>query len=293
MDIGELGLLLLTNFLGGSSFFATAYALKGFSALGVVFWRLLLTSLIFLPFLPRVLKSDFSKGDWLRMATVGILGYAAPLLVGAFGQNISNATTASLLMSLEPASMIFLSAIFLSESLTVLKMVALALSVAGSCLIVWPDLASLSHSSLGDVLLALQGFLFALYSVVGKPALRKIDALSFTAMTTFFGFLPMILLAWPFSSLLPLGVHRFPALTALAYLSLAVTFLGAWTWNKALQKIPASKMAHFIFLQPLTGVLLGVFALKEPLTPWSFGGGIFILAGVYCATREPEDFQSA
>jgi drug/metabolite transporter (DMT)-like permease len=286
MDFSAILLLLITNFIGGSSFVATAYALKGFPTFAVVFWRMFLTSLLFLPFSNRIFKKTLTLNDWLRMAAVGIFGYVAPLLVGAAGQNLSDATHASLLMSVEPAAMIFLSAAFLGEGLTTLKVIALVLSVLGSCLIVFPDMASLSHSSAGDLLLGLQGFLFALYSVIGKPVLRKIDALSFTAITTFFGFLPMAFLASRFS-IMPIVANARQAVMALAYLSAVVTFVGAITWNMALEKIPASQLANFIFLQPLIGVFFGVFALKETLTFWSIGGGLLILVGVYCAAKEP------
>ena len=292
MGISTLLVLLSSNVIGGTAFFATAYTLKDFSSLGIVFWRIFLASLLFLPFSIRALRrTRLTPEDWLRMAGVGILGYAAPMYLGAIGQNLSTATHASLLISIEPIFVVFLSALFLKERVTFLKIIALFLSIIGSVLVVLQGVSFLNVQAAsyfrGDLLLCIQAILFSLYSVIGKPVLRKVDALSFTALSTTLGLLPLFLLAHPLASIVPtVGVSR-SALGAITYLAAIVTFLGTITWYLAREKTPASQVANFLFLQPLVGVLLGVLVLKEPLTLWSVSGGLLIIIGVYCAAKEP------
>ncbi len=52
-------------------------------------------------------------------------------------------------------------------------------------------------------------------------------------------------------------------------------------WNTALRELDASRMAGFIFLQPLSGVLLAAAVLGEPVTGYGILGGSLVLAGVY------------
>lgn len=268
---------------------ATAYALKGFSDTGLVFWRTALGVPFFLPILARRVKGlDLSPEDWLRVAAVGILGYAAPLLVGTAGQRLSTATNASLLIGVEPVAIVLLSAVFLGEMMTVLKTTAIALGLAGSSLIVlqaWPWDAQLTPRLKGDALLFLHGVLWALFSVIGKPVLRKVDSLTFTALAIVFA-----LAALALSALAGLDVGHLrvsgQALLAVSFLAIGVTFLGTLAWSKGLEMVPASKLACFVFLQPLVGVLLGSLWQGEAFTAWSASGGVLILLGALAASRD-------
>ncbi len=295
MDFSSFFLLLLTNCLGGASFLATAYALKNLSPFAVVFWRVLIAGPLFLPFCVRALrKTRLNLEDWGRIFLIAAVGYDAPLIFGAWGQKLSSATHAALLMALEPIAIIFLAAILLGEELSALKIFALGVSLIGSFLIVSQghsliQLFDFSRGScLGDGFLCLQGILFALYTVIGKPLLKKIDALSLTALISFLAIFPLFffLLSGKFVAV-KFSISG-PTLFFVLYLSLGVSFAGVLTWNLAMERVSASLLAYFIFLQPLLGVLFGVFLLREALNWGSFLGGILILLGVYCATLKPQ-----
>ncbi len=299
MDISSFFLLLLTNCLGGASFVATAYALKSFSPFAVVFWRVLIAGPFFLPFCVRALrKTRLNIVDWGRIFLIAAVGYDAPLIFGAWGQKLSSATHAALLMALEPVSIIFLAALFLDEELSALKIFALGVSLIGSFLIVsqgrpLTQLFDFSSSSyLGDGFLCLQGILFALYTVIGKPLLKKIDALSLTALISFLAIFPLLFFAGSAKFVVVRIPISGPALLFTLYLSLGVSFAGVLTWNLAMERVSASLLAYFIFLQPLLGVLFGVFLLREALNWDSLLGGILILLGVYCATLKPQGERS-
>ncbi len=287
-----LAYLLAANFLGGSSYVATARALEGATPAVLSFWRLLIGAVVFLPFVVRGLRRMRpSAREWLGMAGVGVFGLAAPLVLGALGQTMSTATNASLLIGMEPLSVVVMSALFLGEEFSLLKGGAVALGLAGSSIIVLqgpPWAAALAPHWRGDLLLALQGFLWALYSVIGKPVLRRVDPMTFCGLTTLIA-LPVVALG-----ALRDGIHVPAAhLGAVAYLALGVTVLGVVTWNKALEEVPASLLANFIFLQPLIGVVLGVLILGDPFTRWSALGGATIMGGVYLATFQKAPGKAA
>lgn len=283
--------LVLTNVLGGSSYPAIAIALRGFPERDVVFLRMLACALLFAPvlWLSRRRMAGLSLADWARMAAVGIFGYALPLALGIYGQKLSSAASASLLLAMEPVSIVLLSCLFLGERLTGAKVLALTAGLSGTMLIALQGLPrpglSMTGRLSGDLMLAAAGASWALYTVIGKPLLGRVRPLDYTAATTIFGFLGVA--AWAAPGLAPSAWRSAgtgPWLS-MAYLAAGGNFLGALLWNLALANTEASRLANFIFLQPLVGVALGAWLLGDALTGWTLAGGTLVLAGVWAATR--------
>jgi len=278
-----------TNILGGSSYIATAYLLQGFSASEAGFWRILLAAIVCAPLAFRLRRMpEVARGDVLRMAAVGFFGYAAPLWIGNLGQSMSSATHAALLICIEPVSIMVLSAMFLGEPMTRLKWISAVVGFSGAALIPLQEVSMKSAGPrywLGDALLILAAVLWGLYTVVGKPVLKKIDSMTFTAVTTLFASFPFIIFAMPAHPVNSFFSAPKEAYAGLVYGSIAVTFIGAWAWNQAVKLVPASQFAHFIFLQPLVGAIYGACFFGERFTTGSALGGVLILASVFGAIR--------
>ena len=284
-------LIAVSNILGGSTYAVTTEALKGFPEKDLILLRMALCAALFLPFawLGRRRLAKATRGDWARIAAVGLFGYALPLALGTYGVKLSSATSASLLVGMEPVAIVLLSALFLGEALSGLKVVSLALGLSGALLIAFQGFPTLSGAFTnrlkGDLILATHGCCWALYSVLGKSALKRVDPLDFTAVTSIIGFLGVAAWAWPGTQ--PAAWHAVPlrAWLAMAYLAVAGGFLAVILWNVALKKVEASKVANFIFLQPGVGVLLGVGLQGDPMTAWSMAGGALVVGGMYAASR--------
>ncbi len=67
---------------------------------------------------------------------------------------------------------------------------------------------------------------------------------------------------------------------ALLYQSVVSASFGFITWNSLLQRFGATSLHSFVFIMPLTGVLLGVVMLKETITPHLTASIAFIVTGV-------------
>jgi len=284
-------LLVLTNAIGGSTYPAATVVLRGFAERDALFLRLALASALFAPFAWRGRRRLAVLGarDWALLAGVGLFGYAVPLVLGLYGQHLSSATSASLLIGLEPVSIVALSCLFLGERLTGLKAASLAAGLAGATLIAFqgpPRLGgAFSDRLAGDLLLAAQGVFWSLYSVLGKPVLEHVEPMDSTAVTTLIAFAGVA--AWAVPGLSP---HAWRAAgagpwLALAYLAVGGSFLGAVIWNYVLRRVEASSSANFIFLQPLVGVALGAGLLGDRLTRWTLAGGALVVAGMWAASR--------
>ncbi len=284
-------LIALSNILGGSTYAVTTAALKGFPEKDLLFLRMGLCAALFLPFVwvGRRRLAKATQGDWIRIVAVGVFGYALPLVLGTYGVKLSSATSASLLVGMEPVTIVLLSAVFLGERLNGIKIVSLLLGLTGAMLIAFQGPPTLSGAFTdrlkGDLILATHGCCWALYSVLGKSALKRVDPLDFTAVTSVIGFLGVAV--WSWTGMAPAAWHLAPtsAWLSMSYLAVAGGFLAVILWNSALKKVEASKVANFIFLQPVVGVLLGVGLQGDPMTGWSMAGGALVLGGMYAASH--------
>lgn len=284
-------LLVLTNAIGGSTYPAAAVMLRGFPARDAAFLRMALCCVFFAPFLwrARFRLAELSVRDWGLLSAVGVFGYALPLVLGIYGQTLSTSSSAALFIGMEPVSIVVLSCLFLGERLTGLKLVSLVAGLSGAMLIAFQGLPRLGGAfegrMIGDLVLAAGGICWALYSVIGKPVLGRVEPMDYTAATTVLCFLGVA--AWAAPGLSPAtwrSAGTAPWL-ALIYLAAAGSFFGALIWNVVLRKVEASSSANFIFLQPLVGVALGAGVLGDPLTRWTAYGGALVLAGMWAATR--------
>jgi drug/metabolite transporter (DMT)-like permease len=286
MTARALAYLLICNALAGATYVSLSWTLRGFSAPAATFWRLLLAAACFAPFVwPRLKEEGISRQDWGRIVVVGSFGLAFPSMAGAVGMKHSSAVNAALLTGLEPIGILLLSAAFLGEAVSSLKIAALVLSLVGSSMIAVqgaPWALKLSPHWKGDLILIFSAGLWAIYTVTAKSALKRVRPLVFTAMTTAVG--ACACLPFALTTLIPVDP---PALSlwSFAFQVVGITLVATLLWNKALALVPASTMANFVFLQPLLGVVFAALAGEGRLTGWSTAGGALIVAGVTLASR--------
>jgi drug/metabolite transporter (DMT)-like permease len=284
-------LLVLTNCIGGSTYPVNAVMLRGFTHSDALFLRTALCALLFAPVLWRARRRLAVLGarDWALMIGVSTFGYALPLGLGNYGQTLSSSSSAALFIGMEPVSIVALSCLFLGERLTGLKALSMLLGLAGASLIAFqgpPRLGGAFGGRMaGDLVLASAGACWALYTVLGKPVLSRVEPLDYTAVTSVLCFLGVA--AWTGPGLAPaawLKAGTGPWL-AIVYLAAVGSLLGALIWNLALRRVEPSRQANSIFLQPVVGVALGAGFLGDRFTAWTAAGGALVLGGMWAATR--------
>ncbi|MGQ0554025.1 MAG: DMT family transporter [Planctomycetota bacterium] len=285
--------IVLANLIGGATYVAQDLALLGLPPATVSLLRTLIAIVCMGVWLAArgALRWDFTRRETGRLAAAGILGYALPLTLGIVGLRWSTASNGSLLILLEPASILFFSWLLLRERLRALQLAGLLVGLGGALFIVLEKLPvpEGSHALAGlvagdhlrgNLILALHGVLWGLYSPLMLPIVRKHDALVAT-----FGSLVLSLLllvpaalaeagSWQNSAALP------QALLWTLALGLVASFGGTILWSWSLGHLASSAVAPFVFLQPLAGVLCGYLVLGERLSADALLGGALIAAGV-------------
>jgi drug/metabolite transporter (DMT)-like permease len=281
------------NVLGGTSYVLTKVALAGLGETTVVVVRTVVALAVLVPLAgPRLLAVLRAGGaDRARLLTMGAGGYALPLVLASYGIRHSTATNASLLIGVEPLGIALLGALVLGEHLGRGRLLALAVGIVGATVLVVGGVPLVTRTyaphPVGDLLLVAAGLAWAPYSIAGKRLLDRYDPTAVSAASLAVA-LPCLL---PFAALEVAHGTWEPAalpaaLAAAVVLGLVVSAGMTVLWNLALRGMDASRLAGFVFLQPLTGVVLGALVLGEPVGRYGLLGGALVLAAVYVLIAE-------
>ena len=234
-------------------------------------------------------RRRWTVGDRVRVAFMGVVGFALAFALGNWGLARSTASNAALLITVEPTTLLVLAPLLLGERLSGRETLGAVLTLLGAVVVVVDGVPGLTRSLMphwrGDLLLILSGVAYAAYSLLGQGVLTRHPVARVTAHSV----------VWGAVSIAPLAAHEWhagppPAWSATAvvgtlYLGVVITALGYAVWTWCLERVGAARVAAFVNVQPLAGALLGVWWLHEPLTPFLVGGGLLIVAGLHLTVK--------
>jgi drug/metabolite transporter (DMT)-like permease len=217
---------------------------------------------------------------------------AATVATQFLGTALAGAAAGALLTTTTPAFVVLFARLLLDERPARRALLGLGLALVGVLVTLGFDRplasagpAAAADALLGGALLLLSAALWALFTVLGKPAVRRLSALVASAYATLWA-LPFCapLLLWE------VAARGLPALTpgavlAALYLGLAAT-AGAWyLWYKGMERLDAGTVAVFFLAQPIVGGLLAALLLAEPLGPAFLVGGAIVTVGILLVSR--------
>lgn len=283
--MSALPLLLIfgANVIGGLTYPWQKMALEGLPPATVVLLRNLVALACMAAW--RAARTNrpapaWTPGERRRLAAVGILGYGLPLLLGIVGVKWSTAANGSILILLEPASILFLSWLLLREPVSRRQTAGLLVGLAGALIVVLEgaSLAGLADSRhlLGNLVLAVHGVLWGCYSPLMKPLAAKYGPIALTEAAMRAALLLLLPAALLEAPQWTAGPALAPALLRTLELGLLGSFAATVMWTWSLRSLAASAVAPFVFLQPLAGGLAGHLWLGERLTGSALLGAALI-----------------
>jgi len=292
-------LIAVANVIGGLTYLGQKLALEALPPATIIFGRNLVAlagMAVWLGMRGGVCWR-YARSDWGRLVVLGVLAYAAPLVLGNVGVEWSTAGNGSILILLEPAAILVFSRWLLREHVGVVQVAGIAVGLLGALFIVLEDapvgdLLAGPHMA-GNVVLVIHGVLWGLYSPVMRPLAQRYPALdvTFVAMVVAqLALVPVTVLEWD-------AWHAGPelggALAWTAALGLFASFLGTVMWTWSLRHLQATTIAPFVFLQPVAGVLADYLVLGEVLTSSAVAGAGLIAVGVVLVVRRTAHSASA
>lgn len=159
-------------------------------------------------------------------------------------------------------------------------MLATALAVIG-CSLLFLNKDALTVNPLGVSLSLMAGFVFAIYTIVSKEIVNKVDAIPAVAMTFSFSAIMLLPFLFVFNSSWILEPSN--SLTIL-YLGIMTTSVAYILYLLGLQKVPSSSAVTLSLGEPLTAAILSVIIVGEVLSPVSWIGVFLLLGGILVLT---------
>jgi drug/metabolite transporter, DME family len=247
----------------------------GMASLEIAFWRLVSSSLLFVPH--ALVKRDFklkeAKDLWnfagfaVFTMSLNYVGFNYAIFYG--GVSLVN-----VLLAAVPVFIAVPAWLFLRERLTLRLTSLLLLSILGLMLAAWGANKGvhLSVASLGFGFIAI--VTAAVFTLASKPLLNRYTPVALNAFVmpiAALGVLPFVSFTTSLSNK-PLHVWF-----ELALLTLLPSYLAYLLYHTGLKKLPASRVALLTNLEPLTGLLLAALFFGERFTALGVVGVVLVL----------------
>ncbi len=291
--------------IGGSSWtlpLALAAAQAGF-ALFPIFGKLALVSIppfviaairvvsaaAMLEIVRRVSRAEPVRREDRRLLVVlAILGVSLNQLLFIAGLSLTSAINTTILISSIPAFTLTAAVLLGREALTGRALAGTLLAGAGALVLLNAERFDWgSRYFRGNLLILANSLSYSLYLVLSRPLLSRYRPLTFTAAIFRYGSLPIVAVSIPalarFSPTLPAAGAWWSLGAVVLFCTAVPYFLNSW----ALARVSASRVATYVFLQPVIAATLAILVLGER-PGWRTGvAAVLVFAGLGVSLRPP------
>jgi drug/metabolite transporter (DMT)-like permease len=290
LRVVDLGRLIAVPAIWGGTFVAGKIVVATLSPLMGSFARylvacaaLLVAAFVLEGGLPRL-----TGRQWLGTLVLGALGVFAYNLFFMGALVKLPASRAALIIALNPAVTIAISALALGERLSLRRWLGVAVALLGVAIVVSRgELGSLASGSvgIGEALMFAAVVSWALYTIGGRRVMGGLTPLAATCYAALWGTLLLgLFAAREFGSLSP-AQFDWRMVVSLVYLGVFGTALAFVWYYMSVKKLGASVTSIFNNLVPVFGVAISVLLLGEPLLWSMLVGGVVTILGVLMVSR--------
>ncbi|MGY3129418.1 drug/metabolite transporter (DMT)-like permease [Bradyrhizobium sp. USDA 4501] len=274
--------------LGGTSIGATRFLVGAIDPLAIGAFRFGIGVLLLLPLAQLQRRNWPTRHDWLGVAGLGLLFFAAfPVLFNA-SLIFTTAARGALALSTLPLLTMLVGAVLGAEALTARKTAGVLITILGVSMALLSGLATAPPGAWrGDLLMIAAALCMALYSIWSKPYIRRAGPIPFTTLAMAAGAVVLIVASLLRGSFAPVADFGAPQWSGAIYLGAFGAALTFYLWAFALERTTPTRVAISVTVNPIAASLVGAALLGEPLS-WNLVAGIVtVFAGIWIATTQP------
>jgi drug/metabolite transporter (DMT)-like permease len=303
-------ILTLVSLIWGIASPVIKYTLNFITPYSFLFWRFLITSIIFLPFFVYFIrKHPIKLKDLPSLTFLGFLGTPLTLILIFEGYTKTSSMDGVLISATAPIFITIGGVLFLKEKVTLIERIGLTIALAGSLITVSQPLLEggllRSTNLIGNLLVFGSVISWAVFTLMSKHEFKKHHPFVVTALSFFVGLIIMVpfflserfaFIDWQKSAFLtPSPIIQMPdkALGGILYMAIFSSVIAYTLYEYGLSIIEASEATLFAYLQPIFAAPVALLWLKEKITPPFIIGAVVIGLGVAISEyRTKEEIKS-
>jgi drug/metabolite transporter (DMT)-like permease len=254
--------------LEGIGVFTTAGIRFGIASITIFLWA-------------RITGRSFKikKEQILQLFVISIV-FTIQLSLFYLGLSKSNVSRGTLLANFQPFFTLFLAHFFIpGDQITRRKIMGILMGFAGVAFVFLEKKGVTSDFNTGDMMILTAAFLWACNAVYTKRIISAFQPFQITLFPMFLS-VPLFFLGGILFDHQMIAFVDAKIVGAMVYQSLVTASFGFVVWNSLLKKYGAVALHSFIFVMPITGVLLGGLILGEPITINILIAMLLIVAGI-------------
>jgi drug/metabolite transporter (DMT)-like permease len=278
--IGILLIAVSASSFGTLAIFGRFARSDGMDTFTILFFRFGVSALVMSVIL-ILRRENFPRGKILaQLVGMGALGYVGQSFMYLTAVNYASAGLVALLLYLYPFFVAILSAIFLHEKVTPVKIIALVLALVGTALTVDPK----GGQTIGALMAIAAALIYSVYIIVGTNVMKHVTAVQ--SSTVIFASAGIVYGFFTFVN----GAH-FPASNfgwfTIAGMIFIATIIPVVTFLAGLEMVGPVNAAMLSTLEPVVTVLLAAWLFDEKLgAVVLLGGGLILIAVIFLTRSE-------
>ena len=234
--------------------------------------------------------------DGLILLGLGITGGSLYFLSENEALKYTTTTNVSLIVCSCPlAAALLIGLFYKSQRMNLRQVAGMLMAVCGVTAVILNGHFVLHLSPLGDALALVANLCWAVYSLLLIPANKHYDALFVTRKVFFYGLLTMLPYFWwrpdelptfmggTFDMSILIQPNVLANLLFLGVVASCVCYL-VWTW--VMDKLGAVVATNYVYVNPLSTIVVAWLVLSEQITLYFILGAILILVGMYLADKK-------
>lgn len=274
------------------------YTLNFITPYSFLFWRLLITSIIFLPFfIYFIRKYPIKLKDLPSLTFLGFLGTPLTLILIFEGYTKTSSMDGVLISATAPIFITIGGVLFLKERVTKIERIGLIIAIIGSLITISQPVFEgglfKSTNLIGNLLVFGSVISWAVFTLMSKHEFKKHNPFVVTALSFFVGLIIMVpfflyerlaLIDWQKSAFLtPSPILQIPpkVLGGILYMAVFSSVIAYTLYEYGLSMIEASEATLFAYLQPVFAAPVALIWLKEKITLPFIIGAMVIGIGVF------------
>lgn len=269
---------LFTIILWGSAFPMIKIALNDFSAESLSAFRLILATIILLPF---VIIKKLPTPELRDIPVIFILGFCGFVIYHTalnFGETLISAGISGILVSTTPIFSSALAYIFLKEHFSKWNWLSSLVAFIGISIISISKDDYTTINVLGVFIILLASFSESLYFTFQKKYIEKYGFIAFT-LYTIMASSPFMLIFIP-EIINDIHGATFTSIVSVLYLAIFPTIIPYVLLAYIVKSVGVSDATMSLYLTPIVSLLLSYLLLDELPTTFAIIGGIITLLGV-------------